>query len=265
MVTRRCNHAYLKTLALGAALFFLALALPVQGQMFSHGVPASVSSPGPDGQPKGIPAGATSPVQFPADTRHHGAQVFRSHGQPLHRFGPRDHRRNVIVPVPLFYPIYYGEGNVADPYVPAPTDPAAQSAEEQAARESGATREDELRQAYLEGAREALAQERNNSRYTRPNSDSADRMRDRSQVSEEPPRRSRPAEASEPPKDDNAPTTVFIFKDGHKLETKNFAIMGSTLYDLSSGAVKKVQLAELDKDATTKANDDRGIQVKLPQ
>lgn len=263
MVTLRCNHAYLKTLALGAALFFLALALPAQGQVFSRGVPASVSSPGPDGQPKGIPSSVTSPVQFPADTRHHGAQVFRSHG-PLRHFGPRDHRRNVVVPVPLFYPIYYGEGNVADPYVPAPTDPAAQAAEEQAARESGGTREDELRQAYLEGAREALAQERNDSRY-RPNTEYADRQRTRSQASEEPPRRSRPAEASEPPKDDNAPTAVFIFKDGHKLETKNFAIMGTTLYDLSSGSVKKVQLAELDKDATTKANDDRGIQVKLPQ
>jgi hypothetical protein len=28
--------------------------------------------------------------------------------------------------------------------------------------------------------------------------------------------------------------------------------------------LKKVQLADMDKDATTKANDDRGITVKLP-
>jgi hypothetical protein len=40
--------------------------------------------------------------------------------------------------------------------------------------------------------------------------------------------------------------------------------MGQTLYDISSGVVKKVQLTDLDTAATIKANDDRGIVVKLP-
>ena len=40
--------------------------------------------------------------------------------------------------------------------------------------------------------------------------------------------------------------------------------MGATVYDLSGGTVKKLKVADLDKDATIKANDDRGIQVKLP-
>ena len=56
----------------------------------------------------------------------------------------------------------------------------------------------------------------------------------------------------------------FIFKDGHQIETRNFAIMGETLYDFSGSVLKKVQLTDLDKNATVKANDDRGITVKLP-
>jgi hypothetical protein len=40
--------------------------------------------------------------------------------------------------------------------------------------------------------------------------------------------------------------------------------MGTTLYDFSSNSLKKVPLADLDKQATIKENDDRGIQIKLP-
>ena len=87
-----------------------------------------------------------------------------------------------------------------------------------------------------------------------------------SSASDDPPRRKRAQDeaVSAPPKEDNSPSAVFIFKDGHKLETRNFAIMGTTLYDLSSSTVKKVSLVDLNKDATIKENDDRGIQIKLP-
>jgi hypothetical protein len=60
------------------------------------------------------------------------------------------------------------------------------------------------------------------------------------------------------------PSTVLIFKDGHEQEVKNYAIVGSTLYDLSDGRTHKVQLAELDLPATVKQNDDRGITFQLP-
>ena len=63
---------------------------------------------------------------------------------------------------------------------------------------------------------------------------------------------------------DNSPATVFIFKDGHKIETQNYAIQGQTLFDFSNNHLTKVKLAELDLDATRKANDDLGITVKLP-
>lgn len=60
------------------------------------------------------------------------------------------------------------------------------------------------------------------------------------------------------------PSTVLIFRDGHEQEVKNYAIVGATLYDLSEGRTRKVQLAELDLPATVKHNDDRGITFELP-
>lgn len=60
------------------------------------------------------------------------------------------------------------------------------------------------------------------------------------------------------------PSTVLIFKDGHKQEVKNYAIVGATLYDLTEGRTRKVQLAELDLPATVKQNDERGVTFDLP-
>lgn len=60
------------------------------------------------------------------------------------------------------------------------------------------------------------------------------------------------------------PETVLIFKDGHKVEVQNYAIVGKTLYDLSDGRTRKMALAELDLPATVKQNDDRGISFQLP-
>jgi len=62
----------------------------------------------------------------------------------------------------------------------------------------------------------------------------------------------------------NQPQTVLVFKDGHQLEVANYAIVGSTLFDLTGGRRKKIDLAELDLDATAKQNDDRGIDFQVP-
>ena len=61
-----------------------------------------------------------------------------------------------------------------------------------------------------------------------------------------------------------SPATVFIFKDGHKVETHSYAIVGQMLFDFSSKPLKKLQIADLDVDATRKANDDLGIVLTLP-
>ena len=60
------------------------------------------------------------------------------------------------------------------------------------------------------------------------------------------------------------PSTLLIFKDGHQQEVSNYAIVGATLYDLSDGRTKKVQLADLDLTATVKQNDQRGVEFQLP-
>jgi hypothetical protein len=60
------------------------------------------------------------------------------------------------------------------------------------------------------------------------------------------------------------PQTVLVFKDGHQLEVANYAIVGSTLYDLTGGRRQKIALADLDLTATSKQNDDRGIDFQVP-
>jgi hypothetical protein len=246
----------------------LLVVIQAQGQMFSHGVPAGATSPEPDGRTHGIPSNVQSPTPLPAGVNP--TRTFNLHG-PLRRFGnPRDHRR-VVVPIPVFYPIYgYGDpGYPADPYVQANSDPA--SAAEPAPQESNAASSDDaLRQAYLQGARDALkdtlGKARDDTRYGEHYMDSREQQHSRA-LEQQSEARKRPRDLEEPaaaapPKE--SPATVFIFKDGHQLETRNFAIMGQTLYDFSGSVLKKAQLADLDKDATTKANDDRGIAVKLP-
>lgn len=61
-----------------------------------------------------------------------------------------------------------------------------------------------------------------------------------------------------------APPTLLIFKDGRKLEVSNYAIVGSTLFDLTPGHARRIALADLDLDATRKENDERGVIFQLP-
>ena len=60
------------------------------------------------------------------------------------------------------------------------------------------------------------------------------------------------------------PDTLLVFRDGHKLEVQNYAIVGDMLYDMTPGHSHKVLLADLDLDATTRQNDNRGIDFRLP-
>lgn len=60
------------------------------------------------------------------------------------------------------------------------------------------------------------------------------------------------------------PQTVLIFKDSHQLEVQNYAVVGDMLYDLTPGRHHKIAIADLDLNATTKQNDERGIDFRLP-
>ena len=44
----------------------------------------------------------------------------------------------------------------------------------------------------------------------------------------------------------------------------NYAIVGSTLYDLSGGKRRKIPLADLDLKVTAQQNDDRGVDFEVP-
>lgn len=57
--------------------------------------------------------------------------------------------------------------------------------------------------------------------------------------------------------------TVLVFRDGHQQEVSNYAIMGQTVYVLDEHT-QKIPLANLDVPATVKANDDRGVEFKVP-
>jgi hypothetical protein len=61
-----------------------------------------------------------------------------------------------------------------------------------------------------------------------------------------------------------AESTAFIFRDGQRINTQNYAILGDTLWVLGGHTTKKVPLANLDKAATEQANAANGIELHLP-
>jgi len=203
-----------------------------------HGVPPSVTSFGFGGQPgfHGLPASVTS-LNFgnPPLRINHGI-----HQGPF--FGLRRHRdhgfvrpfySNVIA-VPYAYPVYVDAPGVDD------------SMEEEDYR-GGPTIFD----------RRGLG----TGEYVRTERRDRDRDRDRDEADYHTAAPSQPVPQAEVA---NQPRTVLVFKDGHQREILNYAIVGSTLFDLSDGLTRKVALAELDLAATVKQNDDRGVDFQLP-
>jgi hypothetical protein len=57
--------------------------------------------------------------------------------------------------------------------------------------------------------------------------------------------------------------TVLVFRDGHKQEVSNYAIMGQTVY-VFDNRTKKFALGDIDVPATIKLNDDRGVEFRIP-
>jgi hypothetical protein len=58
--------------------------------------------------------------------------------------------------------------------------------------------------------------------------------------------------------------TLLVFRDGHKQEVTNYAIMGQTVY-VFDNKTKRIALADLDVPATIKANDDQGVEFEVPK
>jgi hypothetical protein len=72
-----------------------------------------------------------------------------------------------------------------------------------------------------------------------------------------------PTRTAEPPSAP-MPATVLVFRDDHKQEVQNYAIVGQTLWNFTPGRTQKIPLSSLDLPATEKANDDRGVTFRVP-
>jgi hypothetical protein len=59
--------------------------------------------------------------------------------------------------------------------------------------------------------------------------------------------------------------TLLVFRDGHTEEIQNYAIVGKTLWVFTEQRAHKIPIIDLDVPATTRANEDRGIDFRLPQ
>jgi hypothetical protein len=70
--------------------------------------------------------------------------------------------------------------------------------------------------------------------------------------------------AAEDKSDPIMPATVLVFRDQHRREINNYAIVGQTLWNFNSGRTEKIALADLDLPSTEKANDDRGVTFRVP-
>jgi hypothetical protein len=60
-------------------------------------------------------------------------------------------------------------------------------------------------------------------------------------------------------------STVLIFRDHHTRDVQNYAIVVETLWVFDAQKAMKYPIDSLDVPATTKANDDRGIDFRLPE
>ena len=249
-----------------AVLFAVILAVPVAAQI--NGVPPSVTSYGFGGQPGfgGVPPSVTS-FGFggrpgfggvPPSVTSLGAKGFApgrfgpGHG-PIHQPPERpehNHRRHDhVYAYPYFVPYY----PVMDPYA------------------YGGPEEDQ-----------AYSDQEDESQY-RGGPTVFDRRGNGTSAIQDPPKQRaahvvpRPPESDPDPPEDAAakqpalapaiavePNTVLVFKDGHKQEVGNYAIVGSNLFDLTPGHRQKISLADLDVAATEKANDDNGVDFKMP-
>jgi hypothetical protein len=71
-----------------------------------------------------------------------------------------------------------------------------------------------------------------------------------------------PSPASQP--EEVTPVTTLVFHDGHRIETRNYAIIGDSIWVYTEQDSKKYRLADLDVDTTKKVNSDSGVLFQLP-
>jgi len=62
-----------------------------------------------------------------------------------------------------------------------------------------------------------------------------------------------------------AVATVFVFRDGHRISAKSYAIAGETLWIFNEHTARKYQIADLDASATEQVNAANGVEFHVPE
>jgi Ni,Fe-hydrogenase I large subunit len=96
------------------------------------------------------------------------------------------------------------------------------------------------------------------------NQQSLEEQSARRQVDQDVYARSAPLPPRDKQRTEVVPDTVLVFRDQHKQEVQNYAIVGPTLWNFAPQHTQKIPLSDLDLPATTKANDERGVDFRLP-
>jgi len=74
-----------------------------------------------------------------------------------------------------------------------------------------------------------------------------------------------PVSPPSPPVQQTTNPMVLVFRDGHRTEIHNYAVVGQTLWVLDERAATKIPLADLDIAATQRENGGRGFRFSLPE
>jgi hypothetical protein len=64
--------------------------------------------------------------------------------------------------------------------------------------------------------------------------------------------------------EEEPPTTLLVYRDGHQMEVQDYAIQGQTLWVFSNQGTRRVPLADLDLVATERVNGERGVEFVSP-
>ncbi|HEY1660344.1 MAG TPA: hypothetical protein VGG14_18475 [Candidatus Sulfotelmatobacter sp.] len=75
---------------------------------------------------------------------------------------------------------------------------------------------------------------------------------------------SAPQPQQQPERTELSTPTVLIFRDQHREEVQNYAIVGETLWTFAPQKTRKISLDDIDIPATQKANDERGLDFRVP-
>jgi len=73
-----------------------------------------------------------------------------------------------------------------------------------------------------------------------------------------------PAAAPQSAVDEKAAPAVLVYRDGHRDEAQNYAVLGQTLWVFGEQATRRIALADLDLEATKRLNDERGVEFVPP-